>query len=62
MHCSVMEYCSAVRLNEAKQLLLTTDKSIEDISDLCGYSSANYFSLFFKSKTGLAPSNYRKKT
>lgn len=61
MHCSVMEYCSAVRLNEAKQLLLTTDKSIEDISDLCGYSSANYFSLLFKSKTGLAPSNYRKK-
>jgi YesN/AraC family two-component response regulator len=61
MNCSVMEYCSAVRLNEAKQLLLTTEKSIEEISDLCGYSSANYFSLLFKSKTGLAPLNYRKK-
>ena len=61
MHCSVMEYCSAARLNEAKHLLLTTTKSIEDIADLCGYSSANYFSLLFKSKTGLAPSNYRKK-
>jgi YesN/AraC family two-component response regulator len=61
MHCSVMEYCSAVRLNEAKHLLLTTTKSIEDIADLCGYSSANYFSLLFKSKTGLAPSTYRKK-
>ena len=61
MRCSVMEYCSAVRLNEAKHLLLTSDKSIEDISNLCGYSSANYFSLLFKSKTGLAPSNYRKK-
>lgn len=61
MHCSVMEYCSAARLNEAKHLLLTTEKSIEDIADLCGYSSANYFSLLFKSKTGLAPSSYRKK-
>lgn len=61
MKCSVIEYCSAVRLNEAKHLLLTTDKSIEDVADLCGYSSANYFSLLFKSKTGLAPSNYRKK-
>ena len=61
MHCSVMEYCSAARLNEAKHLLLTTTKSIEDIADLCGYSSANYFSLLFKSKTGLAPSTYRKK-
>ena len=61
MNCSVIEYCSAVRLNEAKHLLLTTDKSIEDVADLCGYSSANYFSLLFKLKTGLAPSNYRKK-
>ena len=61
MKCSVIEYCCAVRLNEAKHLLLTTDKSIEDVADLCGYSSANYFSLLFKSKTGLSPSNYRKK-
>ncbi len=61
MHCSVMEYCSAVRLNAAKHLLLTTKKDIEEISDLCGYSSSNYFSLLFKSKTGLSPSNYRKK-
>lgn len=61
MNCSAMEYCSMVRLNEAKHLLSTTNKSIEDISDFCGYSSANYFSLFFKSKTGLSPSNYRKK-
>ena len=61
MNCSVIEYCCAVRLNEAKHLLLATDKSIEDIADLCGYSSANYFSLLFKSKTGLSPSNYRKK-
>ena len=61
MKCSVIEYCSAVRLNQAKHLLITTEKSVEDIADLCGYSSANYFSLLFKSKTGLAPSYYRKK-
>ena len=61
MKCSVIEYCSAVRLNEAKHLLLTTKKSIEDVADSCGYSSANYFSLFFKSKTGISPSGYRKK-
>lgn len=61
MKCSVIEYCSAVRLNEAKHLLITTEKSVEEIADLCGYSSANYFSLLFKSKTGIAPSYYRKK-
>lgn len=61
MQCSIMEYCSSVRLNEAKHLLKTTKKSMEDIADLCGFSSANYFSLLFKSKTGLSPSAYRKK-
>ena len=61
MNCSVMEYCSEVRLNQAKHLLSTTAKSMEEIAEACGYSSANYFSLFFKSKTGLSPSNYRKK-
>ncbi len=61
MKCSVIEYASAVRINEAKYLLSTTDKSMEEIAELCGYSSANYFSLIFKSKTGLSPSNYRKK-
>ena len=62
MRCSVIEYASAVRLNEARYLLSTTCKSIEEIAELCGYSSANYFSLIFKSKMGIVPSNYRKKT
>ena len=61
MDCSVMEYCSAARLNKAKQLLLTTDSEIGEIARLCGYSSANYFSLIFKKKIGISPLNYRKK-
>lgn len=61
MNCSVNEYCTSVRLNKSKHLLLTTNKSIEDIADLCGYSSANYFGLAFKSKTGISPTAYRKK-
>ena len=62
MRCSVIEYASAVRLNEAKYLLSTTNKGIEEVAELCGYSSANYFSLIFKAKTGVSPSNYRKKS
>ncbi len=61
MNCTVNEYCTSVRLNKSKHLLLTTDKSIEDIADLCGYSSANYFGSAFKSKTGISPMAYRKK-
>ena len=61
MDCSVMEYCSAARLNKAKQLLLTTSLEIGEIARSCGYSSANYFSLIFKKKVGISPMNYRKK-
>ncbi|MBQ8658726.1 MAG: helix-turn-helix domain-containing protein [Clostridia bacterium] len=60
LRCSIMEYLFRVRLNKAKSLLSTTGKSIEEISFLCGFSSANYFSLVFKKEIGLSPLNYRK--
>ncbi len=60
LRCSIMEYVFRVRLNKAKSLLSTTNKSIEEISFLCGFSSANYFSLIFKKEIGLSPLNYRK--
>ena len=60
MHCSIMEYLFRVRLNKAKALLVNSTKSIDEISYLCGFSSANYFSLIFKKSIGLSPLNYRK--
>lgn len=60
MRCSVMEYLSFVRINRAKALLTTSDMSMEKISELCGYSSANYFSLSFKKAVGISPTAYRR--
>lgn len=60
MQCSVMEYLSFVRINRAKELLSTTNMDMEKISEECGYSSANYFSLIFKNIVGLPPTSYRK--
>ena len=60
MRCSVIEYLSFVRINRAKELLTTTSKSMEEISELCGYSSANYFSLAFKGTVGISPTDYKK--
>ena len=59
MRCSVIEYLSFVRINHAKELLATSDMSMERISELCGYSSANYFSLSFKRSVGISPTGYR---
>ena len=61
MNCTVMEYVLRLRIAKAKYLLLYTNKSIENISYECGFSSANYFGLVFKKEIGLSPLNYKKK-
>ncbi len=62
MQCSIIQYTTMVRLNKAKMYLSQSpNKNIEEISELCGFSSANYFSLIFKKHFGLSPLNWRKK-
>jgi AraC-like DNA-binding protein len=61
MNCSVGEYIVYVRLNKAQMYLSSTAKNMEDIAELCGFPSANYFSLIFKKHFGISPKNYRKK-
>jgi len=58
--CSPIEYLLNIRITKAKELLQKTDKTISEISELCGFSSANYFGLVFKSKENISPLAYRK--
>lgn len=60
MHCSIMQYLFQIRLSKAKELLSSTNKSVEEIAEECGFSSANYFSLVFKKEIGLSPLHYKK--
>lgn len=60
MNCSIMDYLLQLRISMAKQQLASTQKSMEEISESCGFSSANYFGLVFKKNTGLSPLQYRK--
>lgn len=53
-------FLSAIRLQEAKNLLLSTSLSVTEISHQVGYSSVGTFSSRFKSSVGLSPSAYRK--
>ena len=58
--CSPMDFLLNVRLTKAKDMLINSGKSVGEISDECGFSSANYFGLIFKKKEGLSPLQYRK--
>ena len=47
------------RLGYARRLLSSTDLTIEEISEKCGFQSAFYFSNIFKKKTGYSPGKLR---
>ncbi len=60
LKCSPIDYLLSIRTTKAKELLQKTKKSINEIAELCGFSSANYFGLIFKKKEKMSPLAYRK--
>lgn len=58
---SSKQYLLSIRINKARSLLLTTNMSIAEISDACGFSDSNYFARAFKKEKGISPSLYREK-
>lgn len=57
---SPINYLIRLRIQQAKELLETTNYSIASISDSCGFSSQSYFSQVFKKSCGMTPNAYRK--
>lgn len=54
------EYVNSKRLEYAKELLLTTEYSVRDISAQVGYTSATYFNRIFKATVGVSPTVFRE--
>lgn len=57
---TVGEYISGVRLDSAKMLLVSTDKSIAIIAIEVGFDSPSYFTQLFKLNFKYTPSEFRK--
>jgi AraC-like DNA-binding protein len=53
-------FLSAMRLEEAKRLLLSTSTSVVDISHRVGYNSVGTFSTRFSCRVGVSPTAYRQ--
>ena len=56
---SPSEYISKRRVNMAIEYLKNTDKTMIDISGLCGFDSVSNFYKIFKKLSGKVPSNFR---
>lgn len=57
---SLHQYVQQQRLNEAKDLLLFTNKSINEISTFLHFSTQSYFQNVFKRSVGVTPYQYRQ--
>ena len=58
---SAIDYVQALRIEEAKQLLETSELPADDVARTVGYADAAYFRRLFRRLTGVAPSEYRRR-
>ena len=59
MGISPINYLINKRIDESKNLLITTNYSIRDISSIVGFSNSSYFSQMFKKIAGISPKDFR---
>lgn len=58
--CTMTEYMSKVKIDEAKRLMREKSMNFTQISDTLSFSNPLYFSRVFKRVTGMSPTEYSK--
>lgn len=61
LHSTPNQYIQELRVDRAKSLLVTTDKSFDEITSEVGFENESSFRRLFKRETLLNPGEYRKK-
>lgn len=57
---SPLRWMSAQRIERAKNLLLNTDLSLDQIAGACGFADASHLARSFLQATGLPPGAWRR--
>ncbi|MDE7294184.1 MAG: helix-turn-helix transcriptional regulator, partial [Oscillospiraceae bacterium] len=55
-----MEYIAKRRIQAAKELLTSSDKTVENIAIETGFCTASYFCKLFKRYEGMTPIQFKK--
>lgn len=58
---TIFQHIIGLRINYAKRLLRFTDKSVEEISELCGFNDQSYFSKQFKKAENVTCLAFRRR-
>ncbi len=56
---SFCDYLNNYRVYKARELLETTDRSVLEIAEECGFDNVSYFIRVFKKAVGVTPRRYR---
>ncbi len=56
-----LEYVHALRIEQAKELLESSEQPIELVAEAVGYEDAGFFSRLFRRAVRLSPAQYRKR-
>ncbi|MDQ2800225.1 MAG: helix-turn-helix transcriptional regulator [Armatimonadota bacterium] len=55
-----MQMLRDLRLQRARHLLESTDRTVASIAELCGFEDAAYFTRVFRRRMGLSPGRHRQ--
>lgn len=58
---TIVQLLNERRLEAAKELLTTTNQTVQFIADTVGIPDFNYFTKLFRRYEGFTPSEYRKR-
>lgn len=61
-HMPPARYIQKIRIDKAKELLVSSGGSIEDIAVSTGFANASYFCKVFKSVVGITPTEFAQKS
>lgn len=56
---NIKEHVTRIRMERAKELIASTEKTFTEIAEQTGFSTLRYFSTSFRQYTGMTPSQYR---
>lgn len=59
-HCTVSDYIRRLRIEQARQKILSSNESLVEIALSTGFADQPHFSRSFKRVTGMTPSEFRK--
>ena len=60
MDITLLTYILNERIEKAKELLITTDVSVTEIGERCGFQTKSHYFTTFKKLTGMTPTQYRQ--